>query len=130
MVDMSTVGRIEMPQRSPFETPRRALSEDGRIVRYWHRLGCQAIEVGKQPEGGMNIYSTVVCKHHRFCRKHSSQVPGTRQRNKVGKQVPIVLYRIKNSHAAAAAAAASFYFYFNIFLSSGGWVLLLLLLLL
>ena len=36
---------------SALERSRRELSEDLSIVRYWHPLGCPAIELGK-PRGG------------------------------------------------------------------------------
>ena len=37
-----------------------------RIVRFWHPLGCRAIELGKQPQGG-------VIKH---CRINSTSIEG------------------------------------------------------
>ena len=36
----------------------RSFSEDFRIVRYWHPLGCPAIELEKSPQGG--VITTVV----------------------------------------------------------------------
>ena len=58
MGGMSTVGivlTVSVPERS-LETSRRELSEDV-IVRYWHPLGCRAIDLGKPPQGRVIIPS-------------------------------------------------------------------------
>ena len=49
MVDISTLGMVSVPKKLSLGTSRRELSEDVRIVRYWHPRGCRAIELEKPP---------------------------------------------------------------------------------
>ena len=56
MVDISTVGIVSVPKRSALKSSRRELSEyvsfgiGSVLVRYWHPLGCRAVEFGKPPQ--------------------------------------------------------------------------------
>ena len=50
MVEICTVGTASVLKTFRWKVRRRQLSEDVRIVRYWHPLGCRVIiELGKPP---------------------------------------------------------------------------------
>ena len=54
-VDISTVGIVSVPKNVGFGSiSPKAFRR--RMVRYWHPLGCRAIELEKPPKGGV-IYA-------------------------------------------------------------------------
>ena len=65
MVDISAVGADWRRKRSALETYReRAVLRC--IVRYWHRLGCRAIELGNTAPGGGDIHRRYGSPRERF----------------------------------------------------------------
>ena len=57
MLDISPAGKVSMPKRASVGSIlSRAFRR--RMVRYWHRFGCRAIDLGKPPQGGV-MYTLV-----------------------------------------------------------------------
>ena len=57
MIDTSTVGKVSVARGS---ISLRAFRRRADSVRYWHPLGCQAIELGKPPQGCV-VHNFFVC---------------------------------------------------------------------